>query len=98
MSKLFEIFTGLHLRLTLGKGVKQTIEHNGALKTIETPREIEGYLVEECDDYYYVGAIPEEINMAIAKWDISFIEVCDPADSKDNKLHDMFKNTDGGMN
>lgn len=96
MSKLFETFTGHHLRLTMDKGLKQTIEHNGTLKTIEQPKEIEGYLVEECDDFYYLGVQPGEINMAIAKWDISTIEMCEPDDSKDEKLQSFLKSTATG--
>lgn len=100
MSKIFEIFTGEYVRITLIKNLKQSIEHGGTLKVIESPKEIEGYLTDECDDFYYLGLEPPHIHIAVNKKEVSTFEFTDPSGAKDDILKDFMDSPEksGGMN
>lgn len=89
MSRLFEIFTTEYVRLTLRKNNKQSIEHKGAIKVIESPSTVEGYFTEEDDTYYYLGIQQGQINIAVNKTDVSTMEIADPNDLQETFLEEF---------
>jgi len=92
-SKLFELFTSEYIRITLLKNHKQSIEHKGTIKVVESSMVAEGYLIEEDDTYLFLslGPTSDLINVAVVKKQISTIEICDPNEERDEELNEMFE-------
>lgn len=99
MSRIFELFTSEYVRITLIKNHKQTIEHKGAIKAVESPMIVEGYLTEEDDDYFFLGIQPGSIHAAVARDQMSTMEICEPSDLQDDLLSEFTDNENkNGMN
>lgn len=81
-NRVFENFAGEFVVILLNRDTKQTVEMEGRLQVICSPAIIEGYLVDEDDEYYYVGVTPKTFNQAINKKYIIHMELGSEPDSK----------------
>lgn len=101
MSRIFDIFSGDFVVLTLTKNRRQSIEHGGGLKVIEQPTEISGYLIEEDDTYFYLGSDPGVPQIAVNRTQVSTLEIGDPNASDEELMNEIladFPEDKGGMN
>jgi len=98
MSKLFEIFTSEYVRLSLKKNNKQSIEHKGTIKVIESPCLVMGYLTEEDDEFYFLGFEQDRVNLAVKKSDVSTVEICDPNEEAIDLLDEMIDEDNSNIN
>lgn len=74
-NRVFENFAGEFVVILLNKDTKQTVEMNGKLHIVYSPAIIEGFLIDEDDEYYYVGHSPKSFDQVINKKYIVHIEV-----------------------
>ena len=81
-NRVFENFAGEFVVILLNRDTKQTVEMEGRLQVICSPAIIEGYLVDEDDEYYYVGVTPKSFNQAINKKYIIHMELSSEKESK----------------
>ncbi len=65
-SKLFLTFAGNYVSLVM-KNMR------GKSNTKIANLMLAGYLLEECDDYYYLGETPEEAAVAVRKSDVAAV-------------------------
>ena len=91
MSRLFEIFSGEYVRITLTRNSKQTIEHKGAIKTVESPMVVEGYFTEEDDDHLYLGIQPGQIQAVVIRELFGTMEIIDPNEEQDDILNEFME-------
>lgn len=83
-NRVFENFAGEFVVILLNRDTKQTVEMEGRLQVICSPAIIEGYLVDEDDEYYYVGVTPKSFNQVINKKYIIHMELASEPDAKKN--------------
>ena len=74
-NRIFENFCGEYVEIRLNRDNKQTAEANGRLVTVYTQNVIRGYMVDEDDEYYYIGHNPESFSQAVNKRDIVHIGI-----------------------
>lgn len=74
-NRVFENFAGEHITILLNKDTKQTVEIDGRLQIIQSPALIEGYLIDEDDEYYYIGHNDKSFNQVVNKKYIVHIEL-----------------------
>lgn len=101
MSKIFETFVGEPIRVTLKKDDKGTVQDpRGNFKLIQSSFMIQGFLVDECDDYFYLAynSDAELINIAILRSDVLTIELFDPNEEDAQLLDSAVDESDTGMN
>lgn len=65
--RMFDLFTGEFVQIILDKDTKITEQKNDNISVNELPILLEGYLVDEDDDYLFLGQQPTLINQAIKK-------------------------------
>lgn len=63
-SRVFEVFVGNYVEVII-KSIK--LRHSDG---ISSNMAIGGYLLDECDRYFYIGITPHEISSAILKSDV----------------------------
>ena len=66
-NRIFESFCGEYVETRLNKDNRQTIEMGGKIVTVHSQNIIKGFLVDEDDEYYYVGHNPETFSHAVNK-------------------------------
>lgn len=100
MSRVFELFTGEFVRITLIRNHKQSVEHRGALKVIESPMIVEGYLTDEDTKYFFLGAETGTIAVAVDKNQMSTMEIVDPNEAQESILESFIEGSENkeGMN
>lgn len=74
-NRVFENFAGEYITILLNKDTKQTVEIDGRLQIIQSPALIEGFLIDEDDEYYYVGHNDKSFNQVVNKKYIVHIEL-----------------------
>jgi hypothetical protein len=74
-NRVFENFAGEYITILLNKDTKQTIEIDGRLQIIQSPALIQGYLIDEDDEYYYIGHNESSFNQVVNKRYIVHIEL-----------------------
>jgi hypothetical protein len=84
ISKLFEIFTGERVSIWVKKDMMQTmLDNKGNLKTSAQPGVLGGFLIEEDDEYFYFGHVPETIAFAVKKDSIIQLGILEDTDLVD---------------
>ena len=78
LNNLFKYFAGEFVSVLLNKDIKQSIQTTHTVKTIVNPCQLEGYLIDEDDIYFFIGSQPGTINTAINKKMIVTMELIDP--------------------
>ncbi len=81
-NRVFESFAGEYVVILLNKDTRQTVEMDGKLQIVHSPAIIEGFLIDEDDEYYYVGHSPKAFNQVINKKYIVHMEIGSETDSK----------------
>lgn len=74
-NRVFENFAGEYVTILLNKDTKQTVEIDGRLQIIQSPALIEGFLIDEDDEYYYIGHNDKSFNQVVNKKYIVHIEL-----------------------
>jgi general stress protein 26 len=74
-NRVFESFAGEFVVILLNKDTRQTVEMEGRLQIVHSPAIIEGYLIDEDDEYYYIGHSPKSFNQVINKKYIVHMEL-----------------------
>jgi hypothetical protein len=74
-NRVFENFAGEFVVILLNKDTRQTVEMEGRLQIVHSPAIIEGYLIDEDDEYYYIGHSPKSFNQVINKRYIVHMEL-----------------------
>jgi len=87
-NRIFENFTGEHITILLNKDTRQTVEIDGRLQIIQSPALVEGYLIDEDEEFYYLGPNPDSFNQAVNKRYIVHIEISKEETKKD-VLHQL---------
>lgn len=88
MSHVFECFTGEFVRIVLTKDNKSSVQFGQGVKTVYAPMLIEGFLIDEDDDYFFVGFEPEIVWRAVKKDQVVLIEMADPNEEMAHELND----------
>lgn len=83
-NRVFENFAGEFVVILLNKDTRQTIEMEGRLQIVYSPAIIEGYLIDEDDEYYYIGHSPKSFDQVINKKYIIHMELGSENTSKKN--------------
>lgn len=86
---LFSTFCGEYVRLMLNKDDKQTINHSGVIKMVQNPFVLQGFLLDEDDDYFYIGYSPDVISSAILKKQVVVMELCEEEDEEAEELKNI---------
>jgi hypothetical protein len=74
-NRVFENFAGEYITILLTKDTKQTVEIDGRLQIVQSPALIEGFLIDEDDEYYYIGHNNKSFNQVVNKRYIVHIEL-----------------------
>ena len=74
-NRVFENFAGEYVTILLNKDTKQTVELEGKLQIIQSPALIQGFLIDEDDEYYYIGHTDKSFNQVVNKKYIVHIEL-----------------------
>lgn len=77
-SKLFEIFALMPVQIVT-KSIKSR-QHLGEDQFVEGSVVLEGILIDECDDYFYLGIDETAVDQAIRKEEVVRISVPTPED------------------
>lgn len=86
-SGFFSIFVGELMALTLKlKLTGQEASDDGSVSMSEEPLQIMGYLLEEDENYYFLGEDPRQATVAVKKDEVMFAMVVQPADIEDSVL------------
>jgi hypothetical protein len=88
-NRVFENFAGEFITILLNKDTKQTVEIDGRLQIIQSPALIEGFLIDEDDEYYYIGHNEKSFNQVVNKKYIVHIEVGNPEKEEITQSFDM---------
>lgn len=97
MSKIFKIFCGDYVRLTLKRDSKGNIEDGrGNIKLLQTEMQVQGYLADEDDDYFYLSYSSEMefLSMAVSRKEVVTLELCDPSD-ENNEMAELLDQSVG---
>lgn len=81
-NRVFENFAGEFVVILLNKDTKQTVEMDGRLQIVYSPAIVEGFLIDEDDEYYYIGHSPKSFDQVINKKYIVHIELGSEKKSK----------------
>ena len=73
--KFFEFFVGEYLVVAMDQRVETMKATKLQKQTMKAPISTSGYLTEEDDTYYYLGAVPGTISQAVPKARVFHIEV-----------------------
>lgn len=74
-NRVFENFAGEFVVILLNKDTRQTIEMDGRLQIIHSPAIVEGFLIDEDDEYYYIGQSAKSFDQVINKKYIVHMEL-----------------------
>lgn len=88
-NRVFENFAGEFITILLNKDTKQTIEMDGKLHIVQSPAIIEGFLIDEDDEYYYIGHTDKAFNQVVNKRYIVHIELGNPDKERIDSDFDM---------
>ncbi len=75
LDKLFKIFCGEVITIMLDSQSEQTKQTETKIETLKGALSVQGFLVDACDDYLYLGYEPEIIAQAVHKKFIVHIEL-----------------------
>jgi len=75
VERCFELFAGEMVQVILDKDVEQTSQKQDSINIMKTPLIVQGFMIEEDDDFIYLGYEPEQISQAVKKSYIIHIEV-----------------------
>ena len=104
MSKIFDMFVGSFVRLTLKKDNKDSIMHNNTIKSVASSYVIQGYLVDEDDEYFFLSyddviSNPNAcINVAVDRPEVLMMELADPEEDMAQMLNESVDASDTGVN
>lgn len=91
-NRVFENFAGEHITILLNKDTKQTVEVDGRLQIIQSPALVEGYLIDEDDEYYYIGHTQKAFNQVVNKRYIVHIELTNQEETQNLQELELLNN------
>jgi len=98
-SPYFKIFVGELVAITMNfKITGQEMDEDGSGKMTEEPLTAIGYLLEEDDQYYYLGEDPRQVTVAVKIKDVMITSVIEPADMEDRVLEGIPNKPKGEWN
>lgn len=74
-NRIFENFCGEYVEIKLNKDSKQSVDVGGKIVTVHSQNAIRGFLVDEDDEYYYIGHNPQTFSHAVKKQYIMHISI-----------------------
>lgn len=77
MSKIFECFTGEFVTVLLNKDDKNSVNLGNNIKSVQSPMVIGGFLIEEDDEYFFMGYDPDLICIAVKRNQVVVMEIVD---------------------
>lgn len=86
-SKILNTFLGEYVRITLKKDDKLTVQDSrGNYKVVQQASIVEGFLVDECDEYFYLVYEPmiDVISVVISRKELLKMELCDPNEEENH--------------
>lgn len=92
---ILKTFALEYICLYLNKDNKQSIQLGDDIKLFHSSTTVEGYLIDEDDEYLYLGLSQEMIHIAINKKQIVMIEMSDPNQDKAEALNNAVDETSG---
>lgn len=90
-SLFFLNFQGELMSFLLDSRMSTVTETDQGVEQLDLPLSVQGFFVDECDDYYYVGEIPGVIDQAVPKRRLLHVKMIKPADPLLGILDDMGK-------
>jgi ribosome maturation factor RimP len=90
-NNIFEIFAGEYVKILLNRSERQTVELNGRLKTVENPMTITGFMIDECDEFYYLGLQPNQLSKCVSKRHVVIVEMSDPDEEQINFINGIIE-------
>lgn len=94
-SMILNNFAGEYISIHLNKDTKSMVQFGGDIRLAQESTQIEGWLVDEDDDYLYVGHTFDHISAAINKKHIVLMEIADPNADKADALNDAVDQSSG---
>lgn len=88
-SLIFMTFQGEFVNIYLRKDIETTSEQDGQLITTKMPMNLEGFLMDEDDNHYFLGDDGLNSNKAIPKDMVMFIEIVKLPDPLTQILDEM---------
>lgn len=89
ISKFFELFCGEYVMIIINKEAEETIQTETKIKSTKHPLVVTGYIIEEDDEYLFLGHDPQLISQAIKKSYIIHIEITDERDADAELLNEI---------
>lgn len=86
--RLFQLFASEYVRFVLDMEIDQPLQVGTSLTMVQIPFTVDGYLVDEDDDYFFLSGDPqaENINHAIRKDYIIHVESLDPSEMIEKEI------------
>lgn len=100
MSQVFECFTGEFVSVVLNKDNKNSVSIGNTIRPVQSPMVIQAYMIEEDDEYFFLGHDPDLICIAVKKNQIVLIETLDPTEDMAQELDEAVEipKSDLGVN
>lgn len=88
-SVLFMTFQGEFVNILLSTNLSTTQQVDDEIMSAEIPLSVEGFLVDEDDQFLYIGPSPALADKAVGKQHVLLIQLKQPDDALQNALDEM---------
>lgn len=85
-NNIFENFCGEYIQIRLNGDNKQSVDMGGKIVTVYSLNTVKGFLVDEDDEYFYIGHSPDSFSHAVKK---RYVMHIGPASETEDEESDM---------